>query len=97
MRPMDRRRLIERVQVRRCLLGIVEASEPVIWTKPDDIMFPQKELPRDFRKRFGGVFPGGFLAAMFDGSVRWVSDKVSDKTLALALDPYDGNPLPNDW
>ena len=76
---------------------MVEAAEPVIWTKPDDIEFPGKELPKDFRKKFGGYFPGGFNVGMFDGSVRWVSDKVSNHALALALDPYDGNPLPNDW
>src|SRR4029079_19061390 len=28
-------------------IAVVEASELVIWTKPDDVMFPDKELPKD--------------------------------------------------
>jgi hypothetical protein len=78
-------------------IAVVEAAEPVIWTKPDDVMFPGKELPKDFRKRFGGQFPGGFHAAMWDGSVRFVPDSVSDNTLTLAINPADGMPLGADW
>jgi|GEM_PF-1669035 len=78
-------------------IALVEAAEPVIWTKPDDVMFPGKELPKDFRKKFGGEFPGGFYAVMWDGSVRFVSDKVSDETLSRALSPADGKPLGRDW
>ena len=55
------------------------------------------ELPKDFRKKFGGQFPGGFYVAMWDGSVRFVSDKVSDRTLGFALNPSDGNVLGSDW
>ena len=78
-------------------IAIVEAAEPVIWTKPDDVMFPGKELPKDFRKKFGGEFPGGFYVAMWDGSARFVSDKVSDETLGRALSPAGGKPLGRDW
>jgi hypothetical protein len=75
----------------------VEAAEPVIWTKPDDVMFPDKELPKDFRKKFGGQFPGGFTIALWDGSAGFVLDTMSDETLRLALDPADGQVLGSDW
>jgi prepilin-type processing-associated H-X9-DG protein len=54
-------------------------------------------LPKDFRKRFGGQFNGGFHAAMCDGSVRFVPDKVTDRTLGFALCPDDGQVLGSDW
>ena len=78
-------------------IAVVEAAEPVIWTKPDDVMLPGKELPKDFRKKFGGLYPGGFNVLMWDGSVRFVTDSVSDRTLGLMVDPRDGQPIPNDW
>ena len=59
--------------------------------------------PRDDRVRTrgereaGGQFPGGFNAAMWDGTVRFVSDTVTDKTLQLALNPSDGQVLGPDW
>jgi hypothetical protein len=45
---------------------IVEAAEPVIWTKPDDLDYhPDGPLPR-----LGGIMRDGrFRAAMADGSV----------------------------
>jgi hypothetical protein len=78
-------------------IAVVEASEPVIWTKPDDVMLPGKELPKDLRKKFGGQFPKGFNVLLWDGSVRFVSDSISDQTLARAIDPKDGSPLGDDW
>jgi prepilin-type processing-associated H-X9-DG protein len=78
-------------------IAVVEAAEPVVWTKPDDLMLPGKDLPKDFRKKFGGLFPGGFNVAMWDGSVRFVPDTVSDRTLSLAFNPRDGMPLGSDW
>src|SRR6185437_7981646 len=78
-------------------IAIVEAADAVIWTKPDDVMFPGKELPKDFRKKFGGQFPGGFYVVMWDGSARFVADKVGDMTLSRALSPADGKLLGPDW
>ena len=62
-------------------IAVVEAAEPVIWTKPDDVMLPGKELPKDLKKKFGGLYPGGFNVLMWDGSVRFVKDSVSESTL----------------
>jgi prepilin-type processing-associated H-X9-DG protein len=78
-------------------IAVVEAAEPVIWTKPDDVMLTGKELPKDLKKKFGGLFPGGFNVGMWDGSVRFVSDMVSDQSLANALNPKDGKIPGNDW
>jgi hypothetical protein len=46
---------------------IVEAAEPVVWTKPDDLDYhPDEPLPR-----FGGIMRDGtFRVALADGSVR---------------------------
>jgi hypothetical protein len=78
-------------------IAVAEAAEPVIWTKPDDIMLLGRTWPNDFRKKFGGQFAGGFHAVLWDGSVRFLPDAMSDTTLALALCPSDGQPLPADW
>jgi hypothetical protein len=46
-------------------VGVVEAGEPCVWTKPDDIPFdPKKELPK-----LGKLFDGDFHVAMMDGAV----------------------------
>ncbi len=52
----------------------VEATDPVIWTKPDELPYENgKPLPK-----VGGVFDGGVNAALCDGVVRFV--KLSDLT-----------------
>jgi hypothetical protein len=78
-------------------IAVVEGAEPVIWTKPDDVMLTGKESPQDLRKKFGGLWPGGFNAVMWDGSVRFVKDTVSETTLQRAINPRDGQPLGPDW
>src|SRR5207237_5706 len=44
---------------------VAEAGRPVVWTKPDDLVFNGKDVPA-----LGGLFDGKFHAAMGDGSVR---------------------------
>jgi hypothetical protein len=78
-------------------IAVIEAAEPVIWTKPDDVMLPAKLTPGELKKKFGGQFPGGFNVVMWDGWVRFVHDTVSERTLSLALNPNDGQVLPADW
>jgi prepilin-type processing-associated H-X9-DG protein len=84
-------------------IAVIEAAEPVIWTKPDDVYFPQaqqdmdKPPPADLKKKFGGQYPKGFNVLMFDGSVRYVSENVSDRTLWNLLRPADGNVIGSDW
>ena len=46
-------------------LTVVEAGEPVPWTKPEDLPFqPDQPLPR-----LGGLFKDGFNAGFLDGAV----------------------------
>lgn len=48
-------------------IAVVEAAEPVFWTKPGDLPFdPNKELPK-----LGGQFDGDFYLAFCDGSVHF--------------------------
>jgi hypothetical protein len=62
-------------------LMIVEAEEGVEWTKPDDLAFdPDKPLPK-----LGKQTPEGFQAAFADGSVRFISKSVSEKTLKAMI------------
>jgi prepilin-type processing-associated H-X9-DG protein len=60
-------------------------------------MLPGNVLPKDLKEKFGGLQPGGFNVAMWDGSVRFIKDTVSDRTLGLLLNPRDGQVIPNDW
>jgi hypothetical protein len=65
----------------------VEAKEPTIWTKPDDLPFdPKLPLPKF------GVSPGGFQAAFADGSVRWIPANVTEKALRPYLTADNGTP-----
>src|SRR5262245_11270109 len=56
---------------------IVEAEEPVPWSKPADLTYdPKKELPK-----FGGLFKEGFNAAFADGATRFISKANAEKLL----------------
>jgi hypothetical protein len=72
---------------------IVEAAKAVPWSKPDDIVYDAaKPLPKLSRPG-----AGGFLASMCDGSVRFLSDKITEKTMRNAITRNDGNPLGDDF
>jgi hypothetical protein len=72
---------------------VVEAADPVPWTKPVDLTDdPDGPLPR-----LGGRFHGGFYLLTCDGAVRFVTPKTSEKTLRAAI-TYNGNDrLGKDW
>jgi hypothetical protein len=65
---------------------VAEAYDPVIWTKPDELVFAPNSVPR-----LGGVFQSGFVVGFADGSVRFLPNSVSQKTLANAIQINDGN------
>jgi uncharacterized protein (TIGR03067 family) len=68
---------------------IVEAGQPVPWTKPQDLPYdPQKDLPK-----LGGLFADGFNIAVCDGSVRWVTRRFNRALFRLAITRADGQPV----
>jgi hypothetical protein len=72
---------------------IVEASKAVPWTKPEDIPYdPAKPLPK-----LGLPNMKGFQAGMCDGSVRFISETITENTLRNAITRNDGNPLGQDF
>ena len=67
--------------------------EAMPWTKPEDLSFDaDKPLPK-----LGGVFPGGFNVSLCDGSVRFISDKISQETLKAAITRNGGEVLGKDF
>ena len=69
----------------------VEAKRSVPWTKPEDLPYdPQKPLPE-----LGGHFEGGFLAALCDGSVHFLSKDLEEAVLRMLIEKSDGQVV--DW
>jgi prepilin-type processing-associated H-X9-DG protein len=66
---------------------VVEASEAVPWTKPDDIPF-QPDRPENLFGA-GSSHPGGFNALFCDGSVRFIKTTI-DLDVLKALITRDG-------
>jgi hypothetical protein len=74
-------------------LLIVEAGEPVPWTKPQDLTYePDQPLP-DLRS----LFRDGFRAALADGSRRWIQKGTGEATLRAAITRNGGERLGMDW
>ena len=74
-------------------LMVVEAAEPVIWTKPDDLTYdPKKPLPKL------GARPGAnyFLAAMGDGSARAFRRAMKEKNLRALITANGGETIESD-
>jgi hypothetical protein len=73
---------------------IVEAAEPVEWTKPDDLdASPGKPFPR-----MGSFHRGGkFVIVLADGSVRPLRPDVPETTLRALVTHSGGEPLPPGW
>ena len=66
---------------------VVEAKDPTIWTKPDDLAYdPKGPLPKF------GVAPTGFNALFGDATVRLISPKVAEEVLRPYLTGNNGLP-----
>jgi hypothetical protein len=65
----------------RPLLMIVEAAEPVPWTKPEDLTYDDGKPSL----RLGGPFEDGSYATFADGSVRFVSREHSPETIRALI------------
>jgi prepilin-type processing-associated H-X9-DG protein len=72
-------------------LMVAEAAKPVIWTRPDDLEYDGKVLPR-----LGGMFDGKFHAAFCDGHVVRFRKGVDADILKALIDPADGMVIPED-
>ena len=60
---------------------VVEAAEPVPWTKPQDLSYDKvKPLPR-----LGGQFEDGFHATFADGSAIFLTKKIAPETLRAVI------------
>jgi hypothetical protein len=67
-------------------VAVVEAAEAAPWTKPEGLeLGDAKPLPK-----FASFWNGGFLVAMFDGSVRSVPGTFDEKEMRKALSHADG-------
>ncbi|HZV05319.1 MAG TPA: sigma-70 family RNA polymerase sigma factor [Gemmataceae bacterium] len=76
-----------------CTIAIVEAGEAVPWTKPADLPYDDKKpLPK-----LGGLFTDGFHAALADGSVRFFTPKLTERTLRSAITRNGGEVLGPDF
>ena len=83
-------------------VAVIEAAEPVIWTRPDDVFIPETDIkappPKDLKKKFGGQFENRLHVLMYDGAVRYYDTRrLGEQSLWNALRPADGNPLGLDW
>ncbi|HEY8506628.1 MAG TPA: DUF1559 domain-containing protein [Gemmataceae bacterium] len=69
---------------------VIEGSEAVPWTKPEDIPFdPKGELPK-----LGGHYGDGAWAVFCDGAVHFIPATVNAETLRLLIMCNDGQPVP---
>ena len=68
----------------------VQAAEPTIWTRPDELVADGKVAikPRILFR------DGRTLVGLGDGSVQVVSDEVDENVWKLLVDPSDGQPIP---
>lgn len=65
---------------------VVEAADPVVWTKPDDLPFALKDpLPK-----LGGLFADRFHVALGDGSVRRIPKATDEKVIRAMLSARGG-------
>jgi hypothetical protein len=73
-------------------LMVVEASDPVPWTKPADLVFgPGKPLPR-----IGGIHSGGFSALFADGDVRFLKQSIAERDLHAIITRNGGESVEED-
>ena len=72
---------------------VVEAGEPVPWTKPEDLPYePDGPLP-DLRC----LFKDGFRTGMADGSVHFVRKGTSEATVRAAITRNGSEAFGEDW
>jgi prepilin-type processing-associated H-X9-DG protein len=73
---------------------VVEAKNAVPWTKPDDMTFDPAAAPS--LRGAGSSHPGGFNAAMGDGSVRFIRDTIDLKKFQSMITRNQGEAVTSD-
>ncbi len=75
-------------------LLVVEAADPVPWTKPHDLPFLPPRWPPEAGEgplpQLGGVFESGYHALFCDGAPRFIRRSVSEETLRGLIGRNDG-------
>ena len=65
---------------------VLEALEPVEWTKPDELVYVANgPVPK-----FGGIFASGTHILFADSSVRWARPNLPEKTVRAIITPGGG-------
>jgi prepilin-type processing-associated H-X9-DG protein len=78
-------------------LMVVESSEAVAWTKPDDLKFdPKADLRANRFFGAGSMHPGGFNALMADGAVRFLKMSVAPQTFRALITRAGGEVIAAD-
>jgi Protein of unknown function (DUF1559) len=68
---------------------VVEGWDPVPWTKPADVAYdPKKPLPK-----LGGLLRNGFNVLTGDANVRFLSNRINEKTLRALITRAGGEPI----
>jgi hypothetical protein len=72
---------------------VVEAGEPVPWTKPEELLYdPDSPLPE-----LRCLFKEGFRVGMGDGSMHYVRKNISEATLRAAITRNGNDIIGLDW
>jgi RNA polymerase sigma factor (sigma-70 family) len=71
---------------------VIEAKDPVVWTKPADLVFPKE---KDKFPAVGGHFKDVVLVGLCDGSVRYLPASLPVATMRALVTPQGGEPIPD--
>ncbi|PQO28742.1 M56 family metallopeptidase [Blastopirellula marina] len=70
---------------------LIQTKKDVPWTKPEDVTLEEADAAK-----LGGFHPGGFIAALCDGSARFFSNNVDPKIWNCLLIRNDGEIIPHE-
>jgi RNA polymerase sigma factor (sigma-70 family) len=74
-------------------LLVIEAKDPVVWSKPDDLRMPKD---KDKIPAVGGLFKNGLHILLCDGSVRFLPRDPAPALLRAIITPNGGENIDNE-